>query len=133
MLQVQIALIVFALLGIPYLFLLKKAGLSPYWSLIFLFAPFGIPLGAWLGFPILALRAWPARNEMPNRYFLAIPQNITLTVAHVVMPILSFYVIFKKSGYNGWWCLTALFPPLAIIMLWVCAFKKGRAQEVANA
>lgn len=132
MFQVQIELIVFILLGVPYIFLLKKAGLSPYWSLIFLLTPFGIPLGAWLGFPILALRAWPARNELPNKYFLAIPQNITLIVAHIAMPIFSLFVIFKKSGYSGWWCLTAFFPPIAIIMLWVFAFKKNVTQEFAN-
>ncbi|QHF01037.1 MULTISPECIES: hypothetical protein [Pseudomonas syringae group] len=132
MYQVQAALIWIILLGVPYLFLLKKAGLSPYGSLIFLLTPLGIPVGAWLGFPILALRAWPARNELPNKYFLATPQNIMLIVAHIVMPILSLFVIFKKTGYSGWWCLTALFPPLAIIMLWVCAFKKNVTQGFEN-
>lgn len=131
MFQIEFALILFLLLGVPYLFLLKKAGLSPYWSLIFLLTPFGMPLGAWVGFPILALRAWPARNELPNRYFLAVPQNITLAFAHLVMPIFSLFVIFKKSGYSGWWCLTALLPPVAIVMLWVIAFK-SETHEVAN-
>ncbi|MEE4071416.1 hypothetical protein ACQZ2G_12430 [Pseudomonas viridiflava] len=133
MFQVQVALVVFILLGVPYALLLKKAGLSPYGSLIFLLTPFGIPLGAWLGFPILALRAWPARNELPNKYFLAIPQNITLMVAHMVMPILSLFVIFKKSGYSGWWCLTAFVPPVALVMLWVFALKKSVPQESVNA
>lgn len=133
MFETTIALLIFALLGIPYLLLLRKAGLSPYWSLIFLVTPFGIPVGAWLGFPILALRAWPSRNEIPNKYFLAIPQNIALIAMHIAMPIFSFYVIFKKSGYSGWWCLIALCPPFAILMLWVCAFTKNEPQENVNA
>lgn len=45
MFQVQVALVVFILLGVPYARLLKRAGLSPYWSLIFLLTPFGLPLG----------------------------------------------------------------------------------------
>ncbi|WP_412460621.1 hypothetical protein ACK2SD_19500 [Pseudomonas sp. SC11] len=128
MFYVQDAVLVFVLLGIPYAFLLKKAGLSPYWSLIFMIVPFGIPLGAWIGFPILALRAWPARNELPNRYFLAVPQNVTLVLLHLVMPIFSIFVILKKFGYSGWWCLTAVIPPAAFIMLWVIAFKKRTMQ-----
>lgn len=131
MIEVSLAVsaIAFVLLGIPYLFLLKRAGLSPYWSLIVLFAPYGLPIGAWVALPVLALRAWPARGEVANRYFLTIPQNITLIGLHLMMPIFSLYIIFKKANYSGWWCLTAAVPPLAIVMLWVCAFRKNHHRD----
>ncbi|MGE8496986.1 MAG: hypothetical protein ACN6O6_05700 [Pseudomonas sp.] len=130
--SLSVSAIAFVLIGIPYLFLLKKAGLSPYWCLLFLFTPWGLPLGAWLGFPLLALRAWPARNEVPNRYFLAVPQHVVLVAMHVVMPIFSFYVIFKKLNYSGWWCLSVLIPPAAVVVLWVCAFRKdNREMKIA--
>lgn len=135
MIDVRATLVIFILLGIPYFFLLRKSGLSPYWTLLFLIAPMGFPLGAWLAFPILALRAWPSRNEIPNQYFFATTQNVLLVALHLLLPIFSLYAIFKKSGYSGWWCLSALVPPVGIIVLWVCALRKAaqpEAQETGN-
>jgi len=125
MVDIDASIFVFLFFGIPYLFLLKKAGLSVYWATMVLFVPLGIPVGAWIALPMLGLRAWLSRGEIPNLYFLAIPQNLLLVAMHVFMPIFSLYVIFKKTGYSGWWCLSSLIPPVALIMLWVAAFKNG--------
>ncbi|MFO3798140.1 MAG: hypothetical protein ACK8QZ_12865, partial [Anaerolineales bacterium] len=97
MIDIKTTFVIFILLGIPYFLLLRKSGLSSYWTLLFLIAPMGFPLGAWVAFPILALKAWPARNEVPNQYFFATPQNVLLVALHLLMPIFSLYAIFKKS------------------------------------
>lgn len=33
--------------------------------------------------------------------------------------------IANKAGYSGFWGLTALFPPLGLLVLWVFAASKG--------
>lgn len=81
---------------------------------------------AWFSAP--GAESLAREKGVPNRYFLAVPQHVVLVALHVVMPIFSFYVIFKKLNYSGWWCLSALIPPVAVVVLWVCAFRKGNRE-----
>ncbi|MBU0514958.1 MAG: hypothetical protein KJ621_09315 [Proteobacteria bacterium] len=53
--------------------------------------------------------------------------ELIIILVNVPMAAFLFWcmaTIARKAGFSGWWCLTFLFPPLGLVMLWV--FSKAR-------
>ena len=97
-----------ASLTIPIYFLFRKAGFNPVWSLATL-----LPLILYIisqgilsssivifsfhiSLTILALRAWPNKEETPNPVFFYDTRNIFIVLVYLLIPIFSIYTIFKK-------------------------------------
>jgi len=121
--------------------LFRKAGINPFWlgitslPLIIMFVfkaevmtltMIEIVLLASITnicLPFLALRAWVNIGEEPNPFFFNDTQNLFLILVHVLIPLFSLFVVLRKLGFNGYWCLLGLFPPSIIAILWYGAIK----------
>lgn len=51
-----------------------------------------------------------------------------------LLPILALLIfaavrVLNKMGHSGWWCLLMIFPPLAIVAVWILAFTEWPAER----
>jgi len=46
-----------------------------------------------------------------------------------VISVVPFWKLLKRTGHSQWWSFLAAFPPFAIIMLWVLAFKGWPSED----
>jgi hypothetical protein len=56
---VLVAAINYLIAGLPFAFIARRAGFSPWWSLLFFTGPFAL-IGLW----VLALKRWPAIEHL---------------------------------------------------------------------
>lgn len=63
------------------------------------------------------------------------PMFAVIIVFYLVLFIASIVAhvsIIRKAGYSGWWILSILFPPLALVMFFIFAFSKWPVQKKAE-
>lgn len=53
-------------------------------------------------------------------------------VVFLIASVVAYISIIRKAGYSGWWILSILFPPLALVMFFIFAFSKWPVQKKAE-
>lgn len=132
LLALVVSLVASAFFVVPLWIILKRAGFSPWLSLLALTG-----IGGLIVEILLAVLAWPALAVQPAkraRRVIGLMFLIPISVVIPLVPVLFWMParILRKAGYSGWWVITLLIPIVGFFMVWVFAFVRWPALSAAG-